>query len=263
MSDGHNNYKTSREGVKWFKRWGPDGRSKNWLGEDHLDTLDLASWVRNNPTVEIPYWVGFPAYGAFPSHTLGDFGFKPWQEFVTAMEETKRAFTVTWLENGPNGSIRGFINEMVPRIRLNQSVPAFTRSSLNSRILTDKPRGEWTRMNMAGKPHDLDFYERADHDGGINFYPRWEAASLTDTAERWALTLWLAKDCPSETGVMDLTPRRCQAFRAKPGDAFAWSVSDAAGKQIAAGRAIADAWGLVTVAGVTLGKDKRVLTIAR
>jgi hypothetical protein len=41
-----------------------------------------------------------------------------------------------------------------------------------------------------------------------------------------------------------------------------WRLAAPAGKQMAAGRAIADAWGLVTVAGVTLSKDKRVLTIA-
>ena len=114
MSDGHNNYKTSREGMKHAWKWGPPGGGRNWLGENHLDYLDLARWVRDNPAIELPFWIGAPAYGAFPSHALGDFGFKPWQEFLSAMMETRRAFAATWMSNGP-GDATGVMQEMIPR----------------------------------------------------------------------------------------------------------------------------------------------------
>jgi len=255
MSNGHNNLKNSREGRKHSWKW---GKAKNCYGVVHEDHLDMAAWVRNDPAADLPYWVGAPAYGAFPHHTLGDFGFKPWQDFVTAMQATRRAFTCVWMSNGP-GLTKPFMDEMVPKIRLHQTVPAFTNCSLDTKILTDKPKGKYRPGAF-----DQDFQKSADKLGGINLYQRWDTKSLVDEAGRWEMTVFLSKDAPKEQATMDLTPRRCQAFKPKPGERFKWTnTSVADGKVVQSGTVTADKWGLVTVPKVTVTRDKNRITIGR
>jgi len=186
MSNGHNNIKTSREGRKHYWRWGQPDHGVNWLGMNHIDYLDLADWVRKNPTVELPYWVCWPAYGAYPDHSLGDFGFRPWQDFIGAMKETRRAFAAVWMSNGP-GLARGVCSDMVPRIRLHQSLPAFSNCSLDTSLRTDRPKGSY----RPGR-YDEDFQKYADKEGGINLYQRWDPNSITDDTKTWAVTVWLA-----------------------------------------------------------------------
>ena len=263
MSDGHNNVKTSREGRKHYWRWGLPGHDENWLGMSHLDYLDLTAWVRDNPTVELPYWVCWPAYGAFPDHTLGDFGFKPWQEFIGAMKETRRAFAAVWMSNGP-GLARGVCRDMVPQIRLHQSLPAFSNCSLDTSPDTDRPKGSY----RPGQ-YDEDFQKHADKEGGINLYQRWDPDSIIDEPQAWAVTVWLAAsdrqsefDAPAESATMDITPRRCQKFRPKPGDRFKW-VNEGGGKEILSGQATADKWGLVTFEGVKVTTSRSRIRVTR
>lgn len=265
MSNGHNNIKTSREGRKHYWRWGQPDHGKNWLGADYLDYLDLAGWVRDNPTVELPYWVCWPAYGAFPDHTLGDFGFKPWQEFIGAMKDTRRAFAAVWMSNGP-GLARGVCREMVPRIKLHQSLPAFSNCSLDTSPQTGRPKGSY----RPGK-YDDDFQKYADKEGGINLYQRWDPDSIMDEPQMWAVTVWLAGSnkqdefaAPADSATMDITPRRCQKFRAEPGDTFIWTnTSTQDGKTIASGEVTADKWGLVTVKHTIVTKGGNRIVIKR
>jgi len=263
MSDGHNNVKTSREGRKHYWRWGLPDHDRNWLGMSHLDYLDLAAWVRDNPTVELPYWVCWPAYGAFPDHTLGDFGFKPWQEFIGAMKETRRAFAAVWMSNGP-GLARGVCRDMVPQIRLHQSLAAFSNCSLDTSPDTDQPKGSY----RPGQ-YDEDFQKYADKEGGINLYQRWDPESIIDEPQTWAMTVWLAAsdrqsefDAPAESATVDITPRRCQKFRPKPGERFKW-VNEGGGKEIQSGQATADKWGLVTLKDVKVTKGGNRIRASR
>jgi hypothetical protein len=256
MSNGHNTYKTSKGIIKaQFSRWGTDGRGKNCFGVEHLDYLDLAKWVRENPNIELPYWVCFEEQGYFPDHTLGDFGFKPWQEFLGAMKETRRAFAAEWNGNGPRET-RGVLAEMVPRLRLHQTLPAFTNCSLDASPQTDQPKGK-TSFKA-----DQDYLLHADKQGGINLYQRWGTDDIVDEADRWALTVWLAKDAPSDQATTDLTPRRCQKFRVGPGERVKWTIT-AHGKAIQSGEAVADRWGLVTLSKLSLGKGRQRVTIER
>jgi len=263
MSNGHNNFKTSREARKHAWRWG-GSQGKNWLGVKHMDYLDLAAWVRDNPKVELPYWVCWPAYGAFPDHSLGDFGFKPWQDFVTAMQASKRAFTAVWMSNGP-GQARYFRDAMVPKIRLSQSLPAFTNCSLDTKILTDNPKGSY----RPGK-YDQDFQKHADKSGGINLHQRWDTDSIVDEPNRWAMTVWLAGPdrrgrggAPADEATMDLTPRRCRKFKPAKGAAFQWTntvVGQA--KPLQTGSAVADDNGLLTVSKLKITKAKHRIEIS-
>ncbi len=265
MSNGHNNIKTSREGRKHYWRWGQPDHGENWLGMNHLDYLDLADWVRKNPTVELPYWVCWPAYGAFPDHSLGDFGFKPWQEFIGAMKETRRAFAAVWMSNGP-GLARGVCSDMVPQIKLHQSLPAFSNCSLDTSPQTDHPKGSYYPGRF-----DEDFQKYADKEGGINLYQRWDPNSIVDEPETWAVTVWLAGPdkrgefgSPAESATMDITPRSCQKFKAKPRGQFFWintSVRD--GNIITSGDVTANRWGLVTIKNILVNKAGNRIVIKR
>jgi hypothetical protein len=265
MSNGHNNIKTSREGRKHYWRWGQPDHGENWLGMNHVDYLDLADWVRKNPTIELPYWVCWPAYGAYPDHSLGDFGFKPWQDFIGAMKETRRAFAAVWMSNGP-GLARGVCGDMVPRIRLHQSLPAFSNCSLDTSPQTDRPKGSY----RPGR-YDEDFQKYADKEGGINLYQRWDPNSIVDEPKTWAVTVWLVSPnkrgefgSPADSATMDVTPRRCRKFKAKPGEQFFWTNTSAEDdRTIASGKVTADKWGLVTVKQVMIDKAGNRIIIKR
>ena len=265
LSDGHCTYRNSKEGKKHAWRWGPPGGSKNWAGENHIDYLDLAKYVRENPKTELPFHVIAPAYGAFPDHTLGDFGFKPWQEYLTAMSQTRRAFCATWMDNG-FGDATGFLKEMVPQLRVHQSLPAFSKCSLDARPVCDDPKGEY----RPGK-YDQDFQQHADKFGGINLWQRWDAAGIVDELDRWAITVWLAspnKDgrygSPEDAATTDLTLRRCRKFKAAPGDRFRWTSTAVEGGAVEqSGTVVADQDGLVTVPDLKLSKAKRRIVIER
>ena len=96
------------------------------------------------------------------------------------------------------------MRDLVPRIRLHQSLPAFTNCSLDH------------------SPGDGDHAD-AEKGGGINLYQLWEPETIVDEPGRWEITLWLRDDCPHDACTTDVTPRRCQKFKAKPGEQFRWT----------------------------------------
>jgi len=241
MSNGHGNPNVSKLYQKHGWKWGPYPKgSQNFAGVDQWDYMNMAKFVRENPTTELPFWICFPAYGAYPAHTIGDFGFMPWPEMLHAMASTKRAFAAVWNSNG-SGAARPVMVEMVSKIRRHQSLPAFTRCSLDA------------------SPGDGDHADAAKS-GGINLHQRWDTAAIVDQPRKWAMTFWLAANTTCTT---DVTPRRCQKFTAKPGQAFKWAATAADGKELQSGTATADKWGLVTAEAVKLSKDKIRLTIER
>ena len=88
--------------------------------------------------------------------------------------------------------------------------------------------------------------------------------TITDEPGRWEITLHLREDCPYPECTTDVTPRRCQRFRAKPGERFTWTSTPlGADRPRQSGKATADKWGLVTVEKVTVGKTKTRLKIVR
>jgi len=245
MSNGYGNPAIGKQAQKHASKWGPPGvpeGSKNWLGAGQWEYMDIARYVRENPTVELPYWLCWPAYGAYPSHTIGDFGFLPWTEMIHAMASTKRAFAATWNTNGP-GVMRGLF-PLVTRIRRDQALPAFTH------------------CNLDANPGDGD-HSDAQKSGGINVYQLWEPETIVDRPDRFEITLTLRKDCPEPACITDLTPRRCQKFSATPGQRFQWTLSALDGSARQKGAATADKWGLVTVEKLKILPDKSRLVISR
>jgi hypothetical protein len=254
MSNGYGNLSIGIQAQNFGPMYGPYPKAcKNWLGIEQWEYMNLAKWVRENPTVELPYWVCAPAYGAYPAHTVGDFGFMPWPETIHAMASTKRAFAATWNSNGPG--VTAPLHDLITRIKLHQSLPAFTN------------------CNLDASPGDGDHAD-AEKTGGINIYQLWEPETILDQPDRWEITLTVRPDCAFSELITDVTPRRCQRFKARPGEKFHWSLSpqDESGaapaaaktsKPLQEGTAVADQWGLVTVERLRLAKDKRRLAVWR
>ena len=244
MSNGYGNPAIGKIPQQHAWKWGPYPKGcKNFAGVDQWEYMNVAKFVRDNPTVELPYWLCWPAYGAYPAHTVGDFGFMPWPETIHAMASTKRAFAANWSSNGP-GSV-GPLRSLVTKIRRDQSLPAFGNCSLDH------------------SPGDGDHAD-AEKGGGINIYQMWDPDTIVETPDRWEITVFLGAHCPFDKAVTDLTPRRCRKFKAKPGQTFRFEGTlVGSSKQVNSGQATADKWGLVTAEKLTLTKEKQRIVIRR
>jgi hypothetical protein len=252
LGDAYGNMSKSREAQKHGPTWGPYPRAvKNWAGVDHWEWINLCKYVRENPTKELPYYVSFP-YSA--SH-VGDMGPWAWQELYRALHDTKRAFTARW-GNCWAGAPAAIA--MAGDIKLHQSLPAFGNCSLD-----DNPGDGAFDPGAAGSD--------GDPTGEINGYLFWETETIVDEPDRWEMTVYLYDGdqhgrgkAPQESCTVDLTPRRCQKFTAKPGQEFRWSnTSLKDNKLIKSGTAKADQWGLVTIKGLVITKAKNRITIQR
>ncbi len=240
MSNGYGNFAIGKLAQNHGRsgKWGPyPAGSNSFAGVNQWEYMNIPKFVRENPTVELPFWLCWPAYGAYPSHTIGDFGFMPWPETIHAMHSTKRAFAAVWNSNGP-GEI-GDVRRFILRVRRDQSLPAFGHCSLDA------------------SPGDGDHAD-AEKTGGINLHQRWDPETIVDEPSRWEMTMYLKEICGAESAIMTVTPRRCQQFKAKPGTRFAWTLTEG-GKTVNKGTAVADKWRLVTAEGIELTKQPRRL----
>jgi len=129
-----------------------------------------------------------------------------------------------WRENGWEDEI---FDWMINTIRLDQSYPAFSNCSVD-----DNPG--------TGDPTD------GDPIGTINGYLRWDAASLKDDEEGWAIDLFLHPDA-SGSCLVDVTPRRLQSFRLDPGQRVFFQVLDPSDIILLQGEEEVDGLGLLTV----------------
>jgi hypothetical protein len=153
-------------------------------------------------------------------------GFATWQEqvdMVRALSKALHGFAFAW-NNGDHSSgaqPMEKINKQYPAslFARNQSYPAFRNSSI------DQDPGN-------GDPKD------GDLEGGINLGFRWK--DVKDEPDSWSVTL--GNDLAAAEMTVDVTLRRCQKFKAKPGDTVKWSASNGD-----AGTLTADDTGLVTV----------------
>jgi hypothetical protein len=170
-------------------------------------------------------------------------GWATWQEhidMVRAMTAAHHGFAFSWNDgnHSSGGRAKQLIDKYYPaeKFARDRSYPAFGNSSL------DDDMG-------SGDPNE------GDPVGGINLGFLW--SDVRDEANAWSVKL--ANDLAETEMTVDVTPRRCQAFRRKPGDVLKWSTS-AGGS----GTVTADAWGLVTVEQVKLEPGREtILTIQR
>jgi hypothetical protein len=172
-------------------------------------------------------------------------GYATWQEhidMVKAMTESKHGFAFSWNNggHGEGGRAMQAISKYYPgsKYALNQSYPAFGNSSLDNKMGN-------------GDPAD------GDLEGGINLGFDWK--DVLDEKDKWSVSL--SNELAKTDMTVDVTPRRSQAFKPRPGDRVAWKTSEGA-----SGTTVADRYGLATVTKVVLKPGKvttLTLTLAR
>jgi hypothetical protein len=205
-----------------WKLPGPDGRTPAF---EHFDD---ERFVRLDPAGDTPLI-------CFSNGKNDDaIGWAQARDFWRALQETRRPHVFVWgqgghgqraLLPGPNPNER----EIGVDVRLGRTLPAFTRCSLDG-----NPGG--------GDPKD------GDPEGQSNLWLHWDDDAV-DQPGRWELTLRLARRAPADEAAVDVTPRRCRAFRPAPGTKVSWK----SGAQ--AGEIAADAHGLVTAPQVKVSKS--------
>lgn len=238
-------FKNSYEKVYGRQEWG-------LLFEDGTPVWDYFNdvwYLRQYPKKDIPF-ITF-------SNGKNDknIGWRQAVEFYQALQETKRPHLFSWGQKGHNqraimpkfweGRLQKQGRMMSIDIQNNQTVPAFTHSSLD-----DNPGN--------GDPND------GDPSGQVNAYLYWLTENIVDENQQWEMTVGVGPEAPKVEGVVNVTPRRCQRFRLKPGENLVWSntrMSD--GEIVQSGTVLSDEWGLVTLEKVTISKGMNRLAIRK
>jgi hypothetical protein len=169
-------------------------------------------------------------------------GFASWQEqvdMVKALTEARHGFAFAWNDGDHSSGAQPMarISKYYPpeKFARNRSYPAFGNSSLDQKL-----------GNGDAKDGDLE--------GGINLGFFW--GDVSDEETRWAVSL--SNDLARADMTVDVTPRRCQKFKPRPGERVRWTTSTGG-----TGTATADGHGLVTVPRVVLQVGKTtVLTMS-
>lgn len=225
------------EVTKGFQAWqracGVWGGVEAYAGrpndENPFWQQDYTRYILENPAKETPFFDIHMGWGAH----FTEMGWPPWPRFLRAMVDTRRPFVFRW-------QVR---EDKRPAIRRNQSVPAFGNCSLDD------------------NPGVGDLNNGETFSAQLNGYLNWDTQSIVDEPARWEMTVWLDDSAPLPECTVDLTPRKCQKFAAKPGQTFQWSNTSLADNGATAGKASADRWGLVTLPKLVITKGKNRIAI--
>ena len=249
------------EMTKGFLSWGWASRAwggpKMYAGRADQENPWIASnatrWMLEHPAQEMPFVQLHMSVGAH----LTEMGWPPFPKCFWAMMKTKRAFAyipgrcplATALASG------------TIRIRADQSLPAFAHCTLD-----DNP-GEGDLRSGDGL-------------GGlqINGHLLWETETIVDEPRRWEMTLYVGEKAPLGECTVDLTPRRCQKFKARKGQKFAYtntliappprtqgekaSAKAPPAKVVQKGQIQADEHGLVTITKLQVTKGRHRIVVA-
>jgi len=233
------------EGFQCWNRargvWGPPetyaGREDKWnpYKRSRYDRYVLA-----DPRRETPF---YNVYAIRSAH-LTEMGWPALPRFWRAMIESRRPFVVHWRVRTP------------PAFRRDQSVPAFGNCTLDD------------------NPGNGDLRNGITFDAQINGYLSWDSETIVDAPNRWEMTVILDGQAPLNVCRVDLTPRKCQAFKAKAGEKFTWTCTalgqpakktdkPVPGKVLGRGTVEADKYGLVTIEQMLLAKGSQRVVIAK
>ena len=172
------------------------------------------------------------------------------ERFVKAMNERRYALYFYWGPFGHANNSAGIMkmNDLIDSfawldVKKNEPYAAFTNASNNSKL-------PW--------PDDLENTAA----GQINAFFRWK--NIRDTADKASMSLFLVSagevttkfEIPGEAGA-DVTLRRLQNFRLKPGDPFKWTFGTATGD----GKT--DAQGIITITGLKITGTPVTLSVTR
>jgi len=230
-------------------QWAPQSRALGrWLGpRETAVTVDgLPAWeqfnvgwyVNSYPDRDVPYLYLVSGTGKDKGHT-SEFGWQDDPRGWAGLRDGRQNFVAFW------GRARTEAAAQLADVTTATSLPAFSNCSL------DNNPGN-------GDPADGDPY------GQVNGWLLWRTDDVSDEPERWAMTMYLAADCPADSCTVDITPRHLKRFKPKAGDTFRWTnTSLAAGNPTDSGDVVADRWGLVTLEQVTVSRAKNRITIFR
>jgi len=177
----------------------------------------------------------------------GSVVFEPVPDFLDALQASRRPFAAQWNMRGHSWSGYGTPNNSwgAFKIAVDETVPAFANASNNDDPRKDNSGVINGKLEWSAPGNDFDEKSKAD--------------DLVDTPAMWAANIRIvaryAKDGGSAT--VDVTPRRCQAFKPEPGKTCAWeniSFADPAKpEKVDSGALTADKHGLVTVKAFKVG----------
>ena len=216
--------------------------------------------VRDNPKLNLPF-IGFG--NGKNDHGIG------WPqaiELAKAFQEARQPHGFQWNLRGHGaGSFQTGLD-----LRTDQSMPAFTGCSLDNSFGTAKRLPKHVPVKMPWGQIMKDIYD-GDHSGALNAYLRWDTKTVVDEADKWEITVYLMKKdrrgrggAPKDACTVNITPRRCQTFKPKPGETFKWTNTTLADqKEVQSGTVTADKWGLVTLAKVTVTKGMNRIKITK
>lgn len=210
-------------------------------GPSVWDYWDNNQWLRSHVATETPF-IAFSN-----GKNDGAIGWTQAWKMAKALQETRRPHLFAWGQNGhgQRAALPGTLSDRYIDIDidLNKTLPAFTYCSI------DNNPGDGT--DSVG-----------DASGMLNGYLLWQPQDSTDTASHWEMTCLLISASPASTCTVDVTPRRCQAFKPAPGTVCTWTNTDvASGTVVASGSAAVDADGLITIPQGTVGKGKNRISI--
>jgi hypothetical protein len=198
-------------------------------------------YLRNNPEKE----VGLICFANGKND--GGIGWPQAVDFYRALQETRRPHIFVWGQDGHGQRARLPVSlgdrEMPMDLRIDQSQPAFANCSLDD------------------DPGDGDL-ARGDSVGQVNLYLYWETDGVVDRTSHWEMTVGLVEKTPDDQCIVDVTPRRLQRFKPKPGTTIQWTnTSVVDGKQIQVGEATVDQHGLITLERVQVSKGTNRLSL--
>ena len=212
-------------------------------GAEVWDHFSDAWYLRKHPEKEI----GLISFSNGKND--GAIGWPQAAEFYRALQETKRPHIFVWGQSGHGQRAAlpvSLSDRIMPMdIRIDQSLPAFGGCSLD-----DEP-GD-------GDP------KQGDPKGQVNLYLAWDTDNVVDRADRWEMTVRLIEKAPKPQCTVDITPRRLQQFRPRPGQDVGWTnTSLGENRQVQTGRATVDGHGLITLEKVRVGSDGNRIVIAQ
>jgi len=179
----------------------------------------------------------------------GAIGWQQAAEFHRALQETRQPHVFVWGQSGHGQRAQLPISlsdrQMPMDLRTDQSLPAFTGCSLD-----DDPGN--------GRPND------GDPKGQSNLYLYWETEAIVDQPGQWETVVGLVDKAPKGECTVNVTPRRLQRFKPKPGQTYKWTNTTInLGATLQTGQATADRHGLITLEQVRVSRAGSRISVTR
>ncbi len=165
--------------------------------------------------------------------------------FLKAMNDNRHGFISGWglgMHNISSSQVPVVVKDFdIFKMRKDVSFPAFSNSTLNDNPGTGDPKDGTTTGQMGG---------------GFDW------TIVEDKLSGWEATVKVLVEGKSDA-TTDITPRRLQKFKPKPGERFQWENKDSIGNILQSGLVTADQWSLVTISQVKLSAAGNTVRIYR